>query len=192
VKCENIINQKEREKGRNHCAYTEYINSGLQSGAEKWNPADIAQIITSVTAEMEKDEQAVREWNTEPISCEWHLQFCKQFKNNQDSLKWEGRFCWVSTYLYKSKIGKPNLFELILNLLFLFLLQILTFPKPAGILSFFLQMSALDSVLCTKMLLNFSLDVPWKCSLRADNLVPFCFFILACFGFFSYCCWTMS
>lgn len=60
MKCKNKINQKETEKGRKHCAYTEYINSSLQSGAEKLNPADIAQIITSVTAEMEKDEKAVQ------------------------------------------------------------------------------------------------------------------------------------
>lgn len=56
------LTKKKQRKEENIVPTPEYINSCLQSGAEKWNPADIAQIITSVTAEMEKDEKAVREW----------------------------------------------------------------------------------------------------------------------------------
>lgn len=40
VKCKNKINQKETEKGRKRCDYTEYVNSRLQSGAEILNPSD--------------------------------------------------------------------------------------------------------------------------------------------------------
>ena len=61
MKCKNKINQKEAEKGRKHCACTEYVSSIIQSGAQKLNPADITQIITCVTAEMEKGEKAVGE-----------------------------------------------------------------------------------------------------------------------------------
>lgn len=43
--------------------------------------------MTSVTAEMEQDEKAVTDWNTEPTPCEQHLQFFHQVKNNQEDLK---------------------------------------------------------------------------------------------------------
>lgn len=66
----NKINQKGTKKGKKLFAYTLYKKSSLQSGGENWNPADNAQIITSIIAEMEKDEKAVKEWNRELTSCE--------------------------------------------------------------------------------------------------------------------------
>lgn len=54
LKYKNKINKKETEKGRKHCAYTKCINSSLQSGAEKLNPAGIAQIVTSDIADIKR------------------------------------------------------------------------------------------------------------------------------------------
>lgn len=52
VNCKHKINQKETQEGRTHCVYTEcieYSSSTSNSAAQKLNPTDTSQIITSVT-----------------------------------------------------------------------------------------------------------------------------------------------